>query len=233
VPVVIPATEGESPFTVKDRLTIVQAALIYAGRHPMSVFLSDGSLDDVEVFIGRKGSSDSARGRRLRGAERRWAGARRLSWDIYCTLNRMVERGKIEPARQSFEGGRLDPRRTTIRTADLVKLAERRGERPEYLAEFFGAPAEEIGDEPRGESVDAPRAKTPTGGKPKKRAQSKREPVKQLLAKRYPDGIPGQSKLSNDALYADVEAAWRAAHGARPVPSHDTILRAAGRRNRR
>jgi hypothetical protein len=50
-PVVIPAPKGsdESPFTVGDELTIVEAAIIYAGRHPM--LLSDAPLHDVEIFL--------------------------------------------------------------------------------------------------------------------------------------------------------------------------------------
>jgi hypothetical protein len=141
-PIIIPAPEDsdESPFSVRDELTIVEAAMIYAGRHPSSRLLRDASLEDVEIFLGREAQSDDDAKPKHRGAQRRWAAARRLSWDIYCTLKGMVERGEIKPVRESFSpSGKLDPRRTTIRTADVADLAKQRGERPEYLAGFFDA----------------------------------------------------------------------------------------------
>src|SRR6516165_5896717 len=115
MPIVIEAPEGsdESPFAVRDELTIVEAAMIYAGRHPMSVFLSDASLDDVEIFLGRESLSDTARRAECQGTGQPGAALRQLSWDIYCALNGMVERAEIKPVRESFlRSGKLDPRRT-------------------------------------------------------------------------------------------------------------------------
>jgi hypothetical protein len=235
MPIVIPAPEGsdESPFTVGDKLTIVEAAMIYAGSHPLNVFFdqassNEDSLRETERFIsrGHRGGNEHA--------ERR-----KLTWDIYCTLKGMVEQGEIEPVQRGFlESGKLDPRRTFIRTSDLVKLAKRRGERPEYLAEFFDAdapprkgpqlvpggrqePRDEPGDKPIGKPADAPRAK-------KTRARPAADPAKQILDKLYPNGIPDKKELPNVVLYKRVHAQLPKDISA----SYPSVMRAAGRRPR-
>jgi hypothetical protein len=125
--VVIPApTESDKPFNVDDSLTIYEAAMVYAGRHPYPYFFSikDGSVEEHVEFL-RLGVSQNLSRKRLRA---------RRSWDIYCEITKRIEEGVIEPLIRAYDqNGRLDPRRTRIRTAELVMLATERKEQPRSL----------------------------------------------------------------------------------------------------
>jgi hypothetical protein len=171
-----------------------------------------------------------------------------LSWEIYRQLLRDVKRGKIEPVKPSFfQDGTLDPRRTTIRTSDLVKLAKRRRERPEYLAEFFDAdkpPREgpimasgarqeprddrrraqqpeardEPGDMSRVKSGNTPRAK-------KTHSRPAGGPAKLALRKLFGDKLPNKEELPNVLLCKRV--CDKLPKGI--TASYHTIMREAGR----
>ena len=102
-----PLNSDEAPFIIGDSLTVVEAAMVYAGRHPHTVFLRDGSVADVEKFI------------RLES----------LSWAVYHTLLGAIRRGDIKPIRSDFDrDGGIDPRSTVIQTSDLAALARTRGD---------------------------------------------------------------------------------------------------------
>lgn len=131
-PVVIPvpSNSDEAPFNIGDNLTVFEAAMVYAGRHPCPVFLRDGSLEDHQNWL-RAGVREEEPRARCRARARR-------SWDIYCDLRKRIASGKIVPIKSAYlRGGEIDPIRTFIRTSDLVDLATERGERPGYLMPFL------------------------------------------------------------------------------------------------
>jgi len=129
-----PINSDERPFEVGDTLTIFEAAMVYAGRHPHSVFLRDGSVEDHVTFL-RAG----IREREPRSRDR--IGARQ-SWDIYCEIMKRIRQGDITAAKRAYlKDGEIDPIRTVIRTADLVALASERDERPKYLKHIYDADA--------------------------------------------------------------------------------------------
>jgi hypothetical protein len=123
----IPApTESDKPFEIKDILTLYEAAMVYAGRHPYPHFfdVKDSSIKECREFL-RLGVSEKSSRKRLR-AQR--------SWDIYCELIRRIERGRIQPVETAYDPqGKIDLRRTRIKTSDLMCLAADRGEKPRYL----------------------------------------------------------------------------------------------------
>jgi hypothetical protein len=118
-----PYTE-EEPFEIGDTLTVFAAAMVYAGRHPHLRFLRNGSFEDHIKFL-RAGISERDPRRRIRA---------RRSWDIYCELINRIKAGRLVPIKCAYlEDGEIDPRGTVIETADLVWLANDRGEQPKYL----------------------------------------------------------------------------------------------------
>ena len=130
-----PLNSDEKPFEVGNTLTIFEAAMVYAGRHPHSVFLRDGSVEDHLTFL-RAG----IREREPRSRDRIRA---RRSWDIYCELMKRVRQGDITAVKRAYsKDGEIDPIQTVIRTADLVALASERDERPKYLKHSYDADAQ-------------------------------------------------------------------------------------------
>jgi hypothetical protein len=105
----IPApTEHDKPFKIKEVLTIYEAAMVYAGRHPYPHFfcIKDGSIEEHLKYLNL-GISASLLRKRAR-AQR--------SWDIYCELVKRIEQGKIQPLKFAYDkGNRIDPRRPNIR----------------------------------------------------------------------------------------------------------------------
>ena len=133
----IPApTEKDAPFKIGDTLTIYEAAMVYAGRHPYPHFFAvKNSSIEHHVQILRLGLSVYSR---LAQADRRVRAQAQRSWDIYCELLRRIERGRIEPLKTAYASpGKIDLRRTLIKTSDLVCLAQDRGEKPRYLPVFL------------------------------------------------------------------------------------------------
>jgi hypothetical protein len=111
-----PELAGEA-FTVCDTLTIYEAAMVYSDRHPGGQIINGtknyerGEISDYESYLG-KGARD---------------GQRKLAWDIYCQLWKMIDAGEIKPVKTAYApSGKLDPRDTRIATADIVKLAQAR-----------------------------------------------------------------------------------------------------------
>ena len=135
-----PPNSDEKPFGIGERITVFDAAMIYAGRHPHGLFLKDGSVDDHLDFLRARfpeqpRSRDRARARR--------------SWDISCELINRIQNRTIEPVRIAYQpSGEIDPTRTLIRTSDVASLARERGEQPKYLRHLLPVwektPAEEL-----------------------------------------------------------------------------------------
>jgi hypothetical protein len=125
-----PLDAGED-FQVGPELTVYQAAMIYAGRHPYEGFLRDGTVDDYLKFL-KAGIPKQPKETRVRARARR-------SWTIYCDLMERIKVGTIKPVRREYQGsGELDPARTVIRLEDVAALATERGERPRYLRHIQG-----------------------------------------------------------------------------------------------
>jgi hypothetical protein len=123
---VIPPPDAEKPFVIGETLTVCEAAMVYAGRHPHGVFLADASLENWEIFLGRE--ADRSRRKNAR---------RSHTWDIYRTILAEIAAGRIIPQRAAYlSTGVLDPRFTVIRASDLVSLADRRFEDRKFLREL-------------------------------------------------------------------------------------------------
>jgi len=156
---IIPAVEGGAFLAIGDTLTIFDAAMIYADRHPASEFLRGASLSEAEQFLGRE---------QRRGCDNENAARRKLSWDIYCELMRRVESGKIKPVRTgSLPSGEIDPRETAISIACLAELARERGDKPEFLKPLIEEPPAQLVEEPPSpQLVEEPPPRTGMQGRP-------------------------------------------------------------------
>jgi len=123
----LPASTGnDTPFKIGDTLTIYEAAMVYASRHPYPYFFAvkNGSIEDHLEYL-KLGVSDKPSRKRARAQK---------SWDIYCEIIKRVEQGIIKPVKVSYDQTRkIDPSRTLIQTSGLVELAAERAERPRYL----------------------------------------------------------------------------------------------------
>jgi hypothetical protein len=152
--VVIPAPlDAGPPFEVEHELTVYQAAMIYAGRHPHEGFLQDGAVDDYLKFLQAAIPSQPKARERVRA---------RRSWDIYCELMKMIKAGAISPVRSAYQrSGEPDPVRTIIKTSDLVDLAKSRRERPQVLRQLQ---AESQPNEPPAPKTQSPRRHGPERG---------------------------------------------------------------------
>jgi hypothetical protein len=160
---IIPAAAEGPAFAVGDALTVVQAAMVYAGRNPRSDFLRDASLDDLEIFLGRGSHEERKPSRRSRAQ----TALRRLSWDIYCEIKKAIADRKIEPLRARYlPSGEIDPRATTISIACLVEIARKRGNKPQYLAHLIEQPQRREKPEILAPLVDEPPPRTGTAGRP-------------------------------------------------------------------
>jgi hypothetical protein len=208
---VIPAPlDAGKDFHVGPELTVFEAAMIYAGRHPHGGFLRDGTVADHLRFL-HAGASELPKGTRTRtGSEKVRSGERpRQSWDIYCELMKRIEVGTIIPVRCAYQrSGELDPVRTRIRLDDVARLAAERGERPKYLRHMQTGKASD-------------KAGHSKGG-------AKYNRVRRVLDEIYPDGIPQQVDEPNGILVQKVGQLLK--QQGVPVPSSPTIERAAGRR---
>jgi hypothetical protein len=129
-----PRNSDEKPFRIGNTLTVFAAAMVYAGRHPHPRFLRNGSIEQHRQFL-RAGIRERERERepptRIRAQQ---------CWDIYCELINRIKQHRLTPAKSAYlEDGEVDPRRTMIESADLVQLANERGEQPKYLKHLLRA----------------------------------------------------------------------------------------------
>jgi hypothetical protein len=230
-----PRDSNEKPFSIGDELSVFEAAMIYAGRHPALAILQGGDIGDHLAFL-KAGIRDQERRKRAR-AQR--------SWDIYCTLVGRIERREIRPLKLAYDArGNLDPRRTTIETSVLVDLAVERGERPKYLRHRMPDQSLRLGEvqvpaAPYLSTPAAPEACTQSSSnilesmdesndnaraarffryshwghlrshEPKgpSRPAYKKDRAKQAMRALWPDGVPDQSILGNGPLCKKV-AEW-------------------------
>jgi hypothetical protein len=211
-------TEKDEHFIVGDALTIYEAAMVYAGRHPYPYFfrIKGGSIEDHLEFL-RLGVAQHSPRKRVR-AQR--------SWDIYREIMIRIEQGKIRHLKTAYDAeGRTDPCRTQIRTSDLRKLAKERGEKPRYLRTLLIPPS----NEPATVQTDAS-----MGARNEIRVTQRivtrpaRELARSALDEIYREGVPRQSEVPNANLCRKV-GEWLKTKKQRDV-SDATILRAAGRR---
>ena len=105
-----PRTDAGAPFVIGETLTVFEAAMVYAGRHPHGAFLKDASIEVHEKFLrGRSDDRTRENRRRLR------------SWDIYCEIRTRVRSGRIVPVKPAYDlSGEIDARYTRVRTSDLL-----------------------------------------------------------------------------------------------------------------
>jgi hypothetical protein len=205
-----PRDSNEKPFAIGDGLSVFEAAMIYAGRHPALAFLQGGSIGDYLDFL-RAG---------IGGQDARKRARAQRSWDIYCTLVGRIASGEIRPLKPAYDArGNLDPCRTIIHISVLLDLAVERSEHPKYLRHRMPDQSLRPGEvqEPKGPS----------------RPAYKKDRAKQAMRALWPDGVPDQSILGNGPLCKKV-AEWIEQdckqQNVSPITiSDDTILRAAGR----
>jgi hypothetical protein len=203
-----PPNSEEQPFRIGDHISVFDAAMICAGRHPFPRFLRDGNTDERLEFL-KAGISDIP----CSPCSREGARAQR-SWDILLTLIRRIEYGVIKPiARIHLLSGEIDPVQTIIRTADLAALATERDERPRYLRHLQNEP-----QAPGSEELIPPQP----------RRRPARTKVGWALKAIYPDGIPDQTAEPNSVLLKKVGEQLKKEHSGHI--SNTTILREAGRR---
>jgi hypothetical protein len=205
--IAIPApTERDEPFKIGDALSIYEAAMVYAGRHPYPYFfdVKGRGIEEHLEFL-RLGLAQSSSRKRVR-AQR--------SWDICSELIIRIERGQIRPTKTAYDArGKIDMSRTQIRTSDLADLAKERDETPRYLRHLLINP---VSDESATVQTKAKIATRPA-----------RDFAKIALNEIYPEGIPSQSEEPNAALCRKV-GNWLKSKQRKL--SDATILRAAGRR---
>jgi hypothetical protein len=163
LPVAIPApTADDKRFRVGDELTVYEAALVYAGRHP------------YPMFFGLKDGRNSKREHMLTylDLKRPWA---QLARDIFYELGERIKRGQIKPIRPAYDpSGKIDLFRTVIRRKCVVTLATQRGEQPKYLKRWLGHGKHET---PSREAAI--------------RKATKRDAVKTFIRENYPHGTDG------------------------------------------
>ena len=217
----IPApTEQDEPFKIGDVLTIYEAAMVYAGRHPYPYFfdVKDRSIEAHLEFL-KLGLAQSPPRKRVR-AER--------SWDIYCELIRRIEQSRIQPVKLASDPlGGIDPCRTRIRTSDLADLAKERGETPRYLRHLLINLPSDASATLQTEATLAERSE----GRGKQRIATRpaRELAVMALDEIYPEGTPSQAEEPNKTLCGKV-GDWLKTKKQRVV-SNATVLRAADRRS--
>jgi hypothetical protein len=126
--VAIPApTDEDKPFPIGDEVTVHEGAMVYAGRHPCpKMFGPYEEHNKRERCLTLLTAG-------LKGKQRRRQRAQR-SLDIQCQIMEQIKRGLIQPIKTAYGlDGEIDPSRTLIKTAELIRLANERREQPRYL----------------------------------------------------------------------------------------------------
>jgi hypothetical protein len=198
-----PPNTNEQPFEIGSTLTVFEAAMIYAGRHPHVRFLKDGEVVDYIDFLRARLPSQPQSKRAPRA---------RRSWDILCVLIDRITKGSLFPARSAYLPTReIDPVLTRIQVIDLVALARERGERPKYLRPLFTIASSAVSEMPL-----------------RQKSRPARDRVQLAFAEIYPNGIPDSATEPNVVVCKEV-GNWLKERGRLGV-SDASILRAANRR---
>jgi hypothetical protein len=166
----IPDPTGKGkPFPIKDALTVHEAAMVYAGRHPYRY--------DFGPYDTRDWRARCLRLLKVGLAETPQKSPRaQRSWDIFCELLERIKGGQIKPIKPAYDlTGNIDPFETKISIDDVVQLAKDRGEDPKYLRPFVAAA--------EARAVNHETTTTP-------RKTTKTEAVATHIREKYPDGIP-------------------------------------------
>lgn len=149
LPSAIPApTADDKPFQIGDELTVYEAAMVYAGRHP------------YPKFFGLNGrSSKCERLLTYLNLKRPWS---QLARDIFYELGERIKRDRVKPIKPAYTAGDIDLFRTVISIDHVVQLANDRGEKPKYLRPLLEAaddrvPALTSNDELRAVDYIAPK----------------------------------------------------------------------------
>jgi hypothetical protein len=124
----IPApTVEDKPFEVGDELTVYEAAMVYAGRHPYpEMFGPYGGKNRRKHCLTLLKLGLSERLPRRQRAQR--------SWNIFCEVGERIRQGKIKPITTAYDlAGEIDLIDTVISTAEIMQLARDRDEQPKYL----------------------------------------------------------------------------------------------------
>jgi len=119
----------DKPFEISTKPTVYEAAMVYSGRHPYPKMF--GLSEDV-----RPHDDDQMQQRCLTllktGLYNPHA---QLSWDIFQTLAKMIERGEIDPINRVHDrDGQVNLFRTTITWSDLRRMTKDRSDQPEFLS---------------------------------------------------------------------------------------------------
>jgi hypothetical protein len=109
--------------------------------------------------------------------------------------------------------GELDPRHTKVEISELVKFAIRHNLKPDFLAHLMTVPTALEGTTPN-----------------KQVRRPLRELAERAIKDLYPNGVPDQASERNKILLKNV-GDWLEANNL-PDVGDDTILRAAGRRQK-
>ena len=117
---------------IGDTLTIFEAAMVYADRHPNGAYLRDGDVDHYEQFMGKPRLESDPNAQ--------------LSWVIYRLLLREIDAGQIALLKTSYLNGgeRIDPRHSRIATQIIVDLARQRGDAGKYISLLVDAAGEPV-----------------------------------------------------------------------------------------
>src|SRR5262249_7681046 len=130
----IPApTVEDKPFQVEDELTVYEAAMVYAGRHPYpEMFGPYGGENRRKHCLTLLKLGLSERLPRRQRAQR--------SWNIFCEVGERIRQGKIKPITTAYDlAGEIDLIDTVISTAAIMQLARDRGEQPKHLRPLFAS----------------------------------------------------------------------------------------------
>ena len=130
----IPApTVEDKPFQVEDELTVYEAAMVYAGRHPYpEMFGPYGGENRRKHCLTLLKLGLSERLPRRQRAQR--------SWNIFCEVGERIRQGKIKPITTAYDlAGEIDLIDTVISTVEIMQLARDRGEQPKYLRPLFAS----------------------------------------------------------------------------------------------
>jgi hypothetical protein len=125
-----------TPYTLRDTLTIADAAMIYCDRHPRpGFFWAEASphgtafIDVIEEMIGKGADRDIHPGT---------LGVWQTSWAVYCTLRQSCEKGAIPAARAVYDSeGKINPLLTEIPLSTLLDLARQRGDAGEIVSSLL------------------------------------------------------------------------------------------------
>jgi hypothetical protein len=206
-PTIIPApTVEDKPFQVGDELTVYEAAMVYAGRHPYPQMFGPFNGKNRRkhcLTVLKLGLSE-----RLRRRER----AQR-SWNIFCELGERIRQGKIKPISTDYDLPReIDLIDTVISTADIMQLARDRGEQPKYLRPLLVSASKKT----RSAKPDANYEQRATGyliGKLETKRGMRRKDARQACAEKFPN-------LTNRAFERRV---WPNATAAMRKKTADTL----------